>query len=240
MIHKIVATIAPENILEETIQNAIITHAEAIDIIELRVDQWTTVEKENVQANIERLRALPATFEILVTYRSSSQGGVGNTSTAHYWQHIESLVAMSEVHIDMLDIEWHKDVSHTYYETLFTQAKERGIQVILSYHDFEQTPAIDELKHMYYKMHALRPDYMKIAVMPNKKQDVVTLLDALTATAEVAPGQAIGISMSHMGTVSRIAQCAFGGVMTYGTLGEAHAPGQLHVSDLFAQRKYFK
>ncbi|PTK52891.1 3-dehydroquinate dehydratase, partial [Staphylococcus nepalensis] len=41
-----------------------------------------------------------------------------------------------------------------------------------------------------------------------------------------------GISMSHLGLVSRTAQGVFGGSISYGCLGEPQAPGQIHVTKL--------
>ena len=58
------------------------------------------------------------------------------------------------------------------------------------------------------------------------------LLEAVAYTSEAISQQVIGISMSHLGLVSRTAQGVFGGTVSYGCLGEPQAPGQIHVKEL--------
>src|SRR5699024_343322 len=84
---------------------------------------------------------------------------------------------------------------------LIDQAHKNNIEVILSYHDFQKTPALTQLKHLYFKMHQMNPDYLKVAVMPLSKEDVLNLLYALSATVDTVPQQVIGIAMSKLGTI---------------------------------------
>ena len=46
--------------------------------------------------------------------------------------------------------------------------------------------------------------------MPKEKQDVAMLLEAVAYTSEAISQQVIGISMSHLGLVSRTAQGVLG------------------------------
>ena len=89
-------------------------------------------------------------------------------------------------------------------------------------------------------MQKLNPEYVKIAVMPKEKRDVATLLEAVAYTSEAISQQVIGISMSHLGLVSRTAQGVFGGTVSYGCLGEPQAPGQIHVKELKKQLLFYE
>ena len=78
-------------------------------------------------------------------------------------------------------------------------------------------------------------DIAKIAVMPESERDVLILLEA---TQEMASNYAdrpiVTMSMKGMGAVSRIAGETFGSAMTFGSLEEVSAPGQLELSKLKA------
>ncbi|CGY42856.1 3-dehydroquinate dehydratase [Salmonella enterica subsp. enterica serovar Typhi] len=73
----------------------------------------------------------------------------------------------------------------------------------------------------------------KIAVMPQSKHDVLTLL---TATLEMqqhyADRPVITMSMAKEGVISRLAGEVFGSAATFGAVKQASAPGQIAVNDL--------
>lgn len=68
--------------------------------------------------------------------------------------------------------------------------------------------------------------------MPQCKEDVLHLLEAMSVTVDTTPYKVVGIAMSNLGIVSRIAQGVFGGSISYGCLDQPKAPGQIHVQQL--------
>ena len=74
---------------------------------------------------------------------------------------------------------------------------------------------------------------MKIAVMPGDPGDVLTLLSvSWEMKSRYARQPLIAISMGALGAVSRISGEIFGSAMTFGTAGQASAPGQISVEEL--------
>ena len=138
----------------------------------------------------------------------------------------------------MIDIEWNSDFDVFTHRDLIDLAHRYNKQVVVSYHNFQETPDIDILKFTYYKMNQLNPDYVKI-VMPQDKEDVATLLEAVATSADTLDAKVIGISMSSVGLVSRTTQGVFGGTVSYGCLGEPQAPGQIHVKTLKQQLLFY-
>lgn len=116
----------------------------------------------------------------------------------------------------------------------------KGSKVVLSHHNFQETPALDELKFIYFKMQKLNPEYLKLAVMPKCQEDVLHLLEAMSLTAKHTTCRIVGISMSSLGKVSRIAQGVFGGTLSYGCIEEPQAPGQIHVSKLKSMVSFYE
>ena len=76
-------------------------------------------------------------------------------------------------------------------------------------------------------------DILKIAVMPNSKQDVLTLL---SATEEMYRAHAhqplVTMSMGGQGVISRLCGEVFGSSMTFGAVGQTSAPGQIPMERL--------
>ena len=82
-------------------------------------------------------------------------------------------------------------------------------------------------------MQKLGADIPKIAVMPQSKEDVLTLL---AATEEMnrkhADRPIITMSMAGTGVISRLCGEVFGSALTFGAARKASAPGQMGVEDL--------
>ena len=108
-----------------------------------------------------------------------------------------------------------------------------GVMAVVSNHDFQETPERKELIRRLCAMQSLGADILKIAVMPQKPADILTLL---LATEEMhrkyAKCPLITMSMSGMGIVSRICGETFGSAVTFGAASKASAPGQIGTKEL--------
>ena len=91
----------------------------------------------------------------------------------------------------------------------------------------------DEIVSRLRKMQDLGADIQKIAVMPQNRKDVLTLL---AATEEMSGTYAdrpiITMSMAGTGVISRLCGEVFGSALTFGAAKKASAPGQMGVNDL--------
>ena len=108
-----------------------------------------------------------------------------------------------------------------------------GVKVVASNHDFDKTPEKAEIVKRLRKMQELDADIPKIAVMPNCKKDVLTLLSATEEMyTEYADRPIITMSMAGTGVISRLCGEVFGSALTFGAAKKASAPGQMGVEDL--------
>ena len=88
---------------------------------------------------------------------------------------------------------------------MIQEAHSYGVKVIASNHDFAKTPEKDEIVRRLRKMQTLGADIPKIALMPNCKKDVLTLLEAtLEMSEQYADRPIITMSMAGTGVVSRL------------------------------------
>lgn len=108
-----------------------------------------------------------------------------------------------------------------------------GVKVVASNHDFHKTPAKSDIIYRLRKMQDMGADIPKIAVMPQNKRDVLTLLAATEEmVTDYADRPIITMSMAGTGVISRLCGEVFGSSMTFGAAKKASAPGQMGVADL--------
>ena len=82
-------------------------------------------------------------------------------------------------------------------------------------------------------MQKLNADILKIAVMPNNRKDVLTLLSATEEIySNLADRPVITMSMGGLGMISRLSGEIFGSAVTFGSAGKTSAPGQVEVYEL--------
>ena len=116
---------------------------------------------------------------------------------------------------------------------IIESAHKEGVKIVGSSHDFDRTPEKDEIVGRLRKMQQMGADIPKIAVMPQNRKDVLTLLLATEEmTAEYADRPIITMSMSGTGLISRLCGEVFGSSCTFGAVGKASAPGQMNAEDL--------
>ena len=134
-------------------------------------------------------------------------------------------------YVDLIDVEIF--TGDEIVKKIIDGAHAAGVKVIASNHDFFKTPAKADIIYRLRKMQDMNADIPKIAVMPQNKKDVLTLL---AATEEMATNYAdrpiITMSMAGTGVISRLCGEVFGSSMTFGAAKKASAPGQMGVNDL--------
>lgn len=200
------------------------------DVVEWRVDFFENVEDLALVSNmIGKLRGIFSDILILFTFRSHKEGGNKVISDDFYVELNRTAIQTKD--IDLIDIELFNEEKTIH--SLVGTAKDNGVFVVMSNHDFEKTPSKDELVGRMRKMIEYGADIPKIAVMPACSVDVITLLDATnTMKLKYSDRPLITMSMGGSGVISRLSGEVFGSAMTFGAGKSASAPGQIPVSEL--------
>ena len=110
-------------------------------------------------------------------------------------------------------------------------AREKGMGVIISQHDFVKTPDKTEMLALLSQMKALGADLPKLAVMPQSPLDVLSLME-VTLRAVEQLGPVITMSMGELGKASRVCGGLTGSCVTFGAGAQASAPGQISADRL--------
>lgn len=200
------------------------------DIVEWRVDAFEKVENvEEVREILIFLRKSLIDIPLLFTFRSKNEGGKRDAPVEFYLE--LTRYAIRSKLIDLVDIELFLGDSDV--KELVSLAKENGVFVVMSNHDFLKTPEKEEILSRLQKMLELGADIPKIAVMPNSPQDVITLLDATNSMKIMFPDTPIiTVSMGGKGLISRLTGELFGSAATFASGKEKSAPGQISLVEL--------
>ena len=200
------------------------------DVVEWRVDWYEDIfDFAKTEETMKALREVLGETPILFTFRTSKEGGEKSIETETYVELNQNAAKTGLV--DLVDVEAFTgdDAVKAVVET----AHANGVKVIASNHDFHKTPAKDEIVSRLRKMQELGADIPKIAVMPQNKKDVLTLLSATEEMeSEYADRPIITMSMSGTGVISRLCGEVFGSALTFGAVGKVSAPGQMGIEDL--------
>ena len=223
-------------IVEKTRED-ILSTAKAIcsteaDLVEWRADWYEDVSAfSEVIKTADMLRSILGETPLLFTFRSAREGGEKELSLESYATLLESVAKTGFV--DLIDVEVFSGDDAV--KNIIQTAHAHGIKVIASNHDFEGTPAREELVARLCKMQDLGADILKIAVMPQTRSDVLTLL---SVTEEMSSRHTsrpvITMSMGRTGTLSRLCGEVFGSAVTFASFGKVSAPGQIAIEDLKA------
>ncbi len=215
---------------EEIIREAKNLRSLPIDIIEWRADWYESLHNQNMLTETVRfLRSTIGDKVLLFTIRTSLEGGEADITTEAYARINQSMIHTGE--IDMVDVELFR--GDEVIEGIIQDAKEMDVKVVASNHDFQKTPNKEELINRLLAMQNAGADIAKIAVMPQCPRDVLVLLDATCEMQEHHTRTPIvTMSMSGMGSISRMAGEVFGSAITFGAGREASAPGQISVQKL--------
>ncbi len=144
------------------------------------------------------------------------------------------LITMAQAHAaDLIDVEY---LSYENPSRLIERLHERGALVVVSHHDFNETPSRTVMRELMSQMADVDGDIVKLAVMPTGMQDVSNLLSVTDLFAQDHPGvPVITMSMGDLGVLSRVGGFMFGSAVTFATDGDAaSAPGQLPYDDVSA------
>lgn len=201
-----------------------------VDIVEWRADWYADVSSvEKVIETAKRLRDTLGNIPLLFTFRTANEGGEKAIAPEAY--KALNLAVIKSGFADLVDVEVF--LGDSLVTEIIQAAHSFGVKVIASNHDFNKTPDKDEIIRRLIKMQDLGADIPKIAVMPNSREDVLTLLAAtLEMTEQYADRPVITMSMAGTGVISRLSGETFGSALTFGAASKASAPGQISVEKL--------
>lgn len=221
---------------EEILKEAEFVRELPCQIVEWRADYMLKeLQDDDPQRQGEKLKQvlgylrLALDLPIIFTIRTQKEGGQAEISREDYF-FINTWIAESRM-ADVIDIEVFEapgQVDERRIHRFLAIAQEQETKVLLSSHDFEQTPDLEEILARFFLMQDLGADLMKLAVMPQSENDVFRLLEGAALMRDTyGKIPFIAISMGELGATTRICGGEFGSVITFAAGKGASAPGQM-------------
>jgi len=200
------------------------------DLLEWRIDGYNDVE--NIDNGLQALADLCNTIgsvPLIFTCRIHSEGGMQKISRQTRLDLITASIKTGL--LDIIDIELCND--KVFIKTILDTARQHGVKVMLSFHDFEKTPGEDVILDQLIRAQDLGADIAKTAVMPKNYDDVLLLISAtLKARTQALKIPIVTMAMGTEGVVSRLAGGIFGSDITFAIGKSASAPGQIPIGEL--------
>lgn len=201
--------------------------ASDVDCFEWRGDFCEDVHNPELMAqhSVEIGKALPNN-PYLFTFRSTSQGGQLTIPVEEYVALNKAIIEAEAV--DMVDIEtWIGDAAVL---DLVACAQAHGVKTVISYHNFAGTPSVDWMVNLLTHMADMGADIPKIATMANDASDALRLLAATEEMSRIHSDKPLlTMAMGGAGSITRLAGELFGSSITFCSLEQASAPGQVQV-----------
>jgi len=177
---------------------------------------------------LARLDAYDGELPLIATNRVAREGGEAPAGP----ERLDALeAAAGHPQVGAVDVELDA-LRESNAERVVEQARERGVTVVVSSHDFTGTPGLDRMQSVLSDA-AGRGDVGKLAVTADSPEDVLALL---TATWEATcDGRRVAtMAMGEAGRHSRAVAPLYGSRIGYAPVdpAEATAPGQYDLATL--------
>jgi 3-dehydroquinate dehydratase/shikimate dehydrogenase len=196
------------------------------DGLELRLDEWGKIDVNAWERWIIRFRK-ESSLKLLLTLRPQRQGGKYCRIEE---ERLDLLRQLCRLNPDYLDLEY--DIPWTFWREI--SAMFPRIQLICSYHDFQQIPLdldqiLASIKNPYAHLY-------KIAANVSSSTEALQMMEWTWRQQEPL----IGIPMGKKGAFARILGPVVGNIIDYAALTQEAVPGQLSQLDMEQPYRYTK
>ncbi|MHA1299261.1 MAG: type I 3-dehydroquinate dehydratase [Candidatus Helarchaeota archaeon] len=193
------------------------------DLIEIRLDYFKFIDINEIKELIKTCQ-----IPIIITLRKTDEGG-------HYKYSEEKRVSLLEKIIELkpeyVDIEY----STPTIRNLLDMAKRYEVKTIISYHNFLNTPDLNDLRTLLLKIEAFDGNVSKIITKAKNIDDNLKILSLI----KFAKKKIVTFAMGVNGILSRIFSPLFGSFFTFASLDNLTAPGQINIKDMKQILKYY-
>ena len=192
----------------------------AADILEYRLDDLLS-HRETVAESIEAVRR-----PVLLTVRRPDEGGAGSLADEERLAvYREFLPAATLVDTEIASL------AAPAFEAFPARARERGVLLVGSHHDFNEFPGIEHLREQADAAGEHGCDVIKFAVVLERMDDLFSLAGLVEEIR--ASGRLVSaMGMGGLGRLSRLVLAKAGSCLNYGYLQSPNAPGQWSASEL--------
>ncbi len=201
-------------VIVNTDLNAVKGAEALVDLFEVRID----IIGDGWQGLVKQLKK-----PWIATNRTIDEGG---NWTGNEARRIEGLLQAIELGADMVDVEFRtKNLKN------IIPLVKRRVKCILSFHDIEKTPPLEEMKDIASRQSIAGADICKVVTTAKEFRDNLAVLQLIS---EFSENKIVAFAMGQIGQVSRLFSPLVGADFVYASIekGKESAPGQMTVQEL--------
>ncbi|CAA7601602.1 3-dehydroquinate dehydratase [Acididesulfobacillus acetoxydans] len=205
------------------------------DLVEWRLDFFKNIRDfDQVLQAARTVRLRVGELPLLFTIRSEKEGGHPIPLTSEERVGLYETVCQAGV-ADLLDFELGEGEEN--FRRVRETSRRYGVKLMGSFHDFAGTPAPERIMATFRQGERRGADLVKAAVMPQKAEDVLTLLQVTLEGRKSLSIPVITVSMGNYGSLTRMCGWVFGSSLTFAMGEKRSAPGQIPIDELKAVLK---
>ena len=210
------------------------------EFVEFRFDYIEDIQQITPVFVEYLLNLVKSRIQTIFTFRDFSEGGQIELGKSERLKIIKLLI---EAHPQYYDIEMNND--REILRTVINTARENNVKLIYSFHDFKETPSYDEgIKRIDKFKEDLVNNYMvdflsikesifKMIFTAQKFEDNLIPMKICRDLLERNKCKSvISFCMGELGIFSRIMCVIAGSFLTYASLEERTAPGQINIRNM--------
>jgi 3-dehydroquinate dehydratase-1 len=208
----------PPKTLDEASRLIEKAEAQNADLIEVRLDSLKTVD--NLK-DITHNSKMP----LIATNKSTKNHGKYSGSEEDRQRILKDAARNGFQYVDV-------DLSTPNMKQLINHLRKVGAKPIVSFHDFNQTPALSKLTNIFRQETAAGADICKIVTTANHVEDNLTILKFISKASKNA--KIVCFAMGELGKPSRLLSPIFGAFFTFASINEEKktANGQLTLQEM--------
>ncbi|MEM2994885.1 MAG: type I 3-dehydroquinate dehydratase [Candidatus Bathyarchaeia archaeon] len=188
------------------------------DLAEIRLDYLESFD--GIEKAVEK-----AKIPLIATNRQYEQGGKRRQDEN---ERVKMLLKAAGMGFSFVDLE----ITTSNIETIMKDLRKTNAKIILSFHNFNETPSLEEMRKIVAFQIEIGADICKLVTMAKSLNDNLTFLSLAAEISKKTP--IICFAMGKLGVPSRILSPMFGSYLTYASLesGMETAPGQISIGQL--------
>ena len=210
--------------MEDMAKAAARAKAAQADVIELRADSLADMpDLRQASDACKAVRESAGEIPLLFTLRTRRDGGAGSADAQAYERLLCALIESRAC--DAVDCEL--SAGEAVFSGIAKIAKQAGVLLVGSSHEFGEIGDPQRAAGWLRRQEDLGADVCKAAVMTRTNAEVFALAQVYANVYEELTIPMIAIAMGPAGVITRIGGACMGSCLTFGTAGEASAPGQI-------------
>ena len=208
------------------------------NLIELRFDYINNFQTLSLDFIKELMDIITSNIPVIFTFRDFSEGGQIKINQKERFKILEMLIEAKPDYID-IEINMNKNILYEFINL----TSQKGVKIIYSYHNFEKTISFDETIKLIKNFGNKLIQEFSLKPKINQKNIYKVVFTAQTFEDNIIPlrlckkfsnstQKLISFCMGTIGIFSRIMCVTVGSFLTYASLEEKTAPGQINIDEM--------